>query len=1101
MGVTLQQHRAQIGIFDINCQKLTGGCKYKSSGIKARKSSRRMDVKLVLLLVLLSFGGGPTSINENETGRMIIETKSYNYLPSSVQIKDVNFESKYKYGNRQKTGIKIMHWNAGGKHLINKITNIESVINGYKPSILGISESNFFARHDINDVQIENYKLFLSETINNENIQASRIAVYVHNDIACKLRKDLMNDTFSSIWLEVNLPRQRKFLVCQAYRDWQYMGQADNESKSIQAQCSRWVEFIDQWEKALQTDLECLVVGDLNIDHTKWTNPNISKNSITYKLKPLIDVLFNRILPYGAAQCMVGPTRFESGNAASGLDHFWTNKPNKLSEVHAYFQGSDHKVIIGTRYTKSLVRNPRFIKKRSYKNFQPNEFLKAMRETSWWDLYSCEDPEKAVEIFTQKMTLILDDMAPVKKYQVRSNYAPWLTSKTKDLMNERDLAQKTAAETGNEEDWKKFKVLRNQINGILKKEKRDWQASRLENCATTSDIWKTVKSWLGWNTGGTPTQLVVNGELVNKPKQLSKCMNEFFVNKVTNLRGSIPPCRKDPLDRVRNLMQSRNCSFSLRFAHPDDISKVIKNLKSSKSSGLDDIDSYVLKLACEEVTPAITHIVNLSIGQSYFPTFWKTSKVIPLFKKGDKTIPKNYRPVSLLPITSKILERVVYEQLVKYLEDNCILHPSHHGFRKNHSTTTALLEMYSSWVDAYEQDKVTAVVLLDMSAAFDLVDKTILIEKLKLYGLDSCSSAWMESYLSSRSQQVFLDGELSDILPVNVGVPQGSILGPILYCLMVNDFPEVAHNHPPADDSLAFWNTYCSNCGGISCFADDSSFSKSNKDTQSLNEELKVKYKEISEYMASNRLVLNSDKTHLLVMASTTQHRLYDNYEVELDTGLETILPQNHERLLGCEISSNFKWNEHIKDNELSLHRQLTSRINALQKISYAASFSTRKMIANGIVISRIIYAIQLWGGANDYLLKILQVLQNRAARFVTRLDIYTSQRVLLLQCGWMSVKQLAAYHSLVLVYKTKTEQKPVFLAESLSKPFQIRTRAASTGALVDNLKTTSEISKLSFISISTKLWNTLPPQIRQAGNLQKFKFQLKVWVKVNVSQ
>ena len=377
----------------------------------------------------------------------------------------------------------------------------------------------------------------------------------------------------------------------------------------------------------------------------------------------------------------------------------------------------------------------------------------------------------------------------------------------------------------------------------------------------------------------------MNGELVNKPKQLSKCMNEFVVNKVTNLRGNIPPCRKDPLDRVRNLMQSRNCSFSLRFAHPDDVSKVINNLKSSKSSGLDDIDSYVLKLACEEVTPAITHIVNLSIGQSYFPTFWKTSKVIPLFKKGDSTIPKNYRPVSLLPITSKILERVVYEQLVKYLEDNCILHPSHHGFRKNHSTTTALLEMYSSWVEAYEQDKVTAVVLLDMSAAFDLVVKTILIEKLKLYGLDSSSSAWMESYLSSRSQQVFLDGELSDVLPVT----------------------EVAHNHPPADDYLAFWNTYCSNCGGISCFADDSSFSKSNKDTQSLNEELRVKYSEISEYMASNMLVLKSDKTHLLVMASATQHRLYDNYEVELITGLETILPQNHKRLLGSEFSSNFK--------------------------------------------------------------------------------------------------------------------------------------------------------------------------------------------------
>jgi hypothetical protein len=286
---------------------------------------------------------------------------------------------------------------------------------------------------------------------------------------------------------------------------------------------------------------------------------------------------------------------------------------------------------------------------------------------------------------------------------------------------------------------------------------------------------------------------------------------------------------------------------------------------------------------------------------------------------------KNYRPVSLLAITSKILERVVYNQLIQYLEDNNLLHPSHHGFRKNHSTTTALLEMYSNWVENHEQDKVTAVILLDMSAAFDLVDKSILIDKLKLYGLDDGSSSWMESYMSQRSQRVFLDGELSDTLSVEVGVPQGSILGPILYCLMVNDLPEVPHNHLPVDGIPSFWNTYCSNCGGISCFEDDSSFSRSSQNPEILNQDIKEKYSDIAEYMASNRLVLNSDKTHLLVMASSTQHRLHGNYGVQLDTGSEIILPQDNERLLGCQISSNFKWKDHIQDNEFSLQRQLTS--------------------------------------------------------------------------------------------------------------------------------------------------------------------------------
>ena len=151
-------------------------------------------------------------------------------------------------------------------------------------------------------------------------------------------------------------------------------------------------------------------------------------------------------------------------------------------------------------------------------------------------------------------------------------------------------------------------------------------------------------------------------------------------------------------------------------------------------------------------------------------------------------------------------------------------------------------------------------------------------------------SSWMDSYLSNRNQKVFLDGELSDALQVEVGVPQGSILGPILYCNMVNDLPEVPHDHLPEEGSSSFWNSYCKNCGGISCFADDSSFSKSHKDTNILNENIKQDYIKISDYMAAKKLVLNSDKTHLLVMASSTQHRLHGNYRVQLDTGAEIIL-------------------------------------------------------------------------------------------------------------------------------------------------------------------------------------------------------------------
>ena len=155
------------------------------------------------------------------------------------------------------------------------------------------------------------------------------------------------------------------------------------------------------------------------------------------------------------------------------------------------------------------------------------------------------------------------------------------------------------------------------------------------------------------------------------------------------------------------------------------------------------------------------------------------------------------------------MERAVYQQLIEYLESNQLLHHSHHGFRQHHSTATALLEMYSNWLDAFEDEKITAVILLDMSAAFDLVDKSILVEKLKLYGFDRHSADWMENYMSGRSQQVYIDGVLSDPMAVDVGVPQGSMLGPILYCLMVNDLPEVPHNHEPGDrGDPSVWNCH-----------------------------------------------------------------------------------------------------------------------------------------------------------------------------------------------------------------------------------------------------------------------------------------------------
>ena len=213
MGISPQEHRIRIGIFNNKSKYSSGVGKLSLNKRRSENPTNWMDIKLVIIFSLLLVWDGNIHEENCKVSGQFIKHRSIAVGTKSVEIVDHNFESRYKFGNKKKNGVKIMHWNPGSKHLHNKKGNIESVINGYKPHILGVSESNFLNHHDINDVQIENYKLILSDTLANENIKASRVAVYVHDDIACTVRKDLMNDTISSIWLEVNLPRQKKFLV------------------------------------------------------------------------------------------------------------------------------------------------------------------------------------------------------------------------------------------------------------------------------------------------------------------------------------------------------------------------------------------------------------------------------------------------------------------------------------------------------------------------------------------------------------------------------------------------------------------------------------------------------------------------------------------------------------------------------------------------------------------------------------------------------------------------------------------------------------------------------------------------------------------------
>ena len=283
----------------------------------------------------------------------------------------------------------------------------------------------FFKTQDLQDVQISDYKLHTCPTLNNPALGYSRIVVYTHKSLVCKLRPDLMSNECSSIWMQV---------VCQTYREWQLLHQPDQSSKSVEAQLNRWVTFLEQWEKALDTGLEVVVVGDMNINHQDWALPTNRQSSQTKKLKSLIEELFRRIFPHSVSQCVTVPTRFMRGQPQTGLDHFYTNRPDKLSQVQTQFcGGSDHKLIFATRHSKVIKKNARYVRKRCYKNFEPSVFLSELEHIKWWDIYQSDNVEIAVQLFSDKLTVILDRLAPVKTIQTRTKYVPWLSKQTKQL--------------------------------------------------------------------------------------------------------------------------------------------------------------------------------------------------------------------------------------------------------------------------------------------------------------------------------------------------------------------------------------------------------------------------------------------------------------------------------------------------------------------------------------------------------------------------------------------------------------------------------------------------------------------------------------------
>ena len=382
------------------------------------------------------------------------------------------------------------------------------------------------------------------------------------------------------------------------------------------------------------------------------------------------------------------------------------------------------------------------------------------------------------------------------------------------------------------------------------------------------------------------------------------------------------------------------------------------------------------------------------------------------------------------------------------------------------------------------------VLICDQSAAFDLCDHELLIQKMKLMGVGEQASMWFRSYLCSRKQSCIVDGQMSPALDLpQCGVPQGSIGGPIMWLLFTCDQPDVVHEHK-IDGSKV--DRGCreqdqvgghvhhgavdrggGDCGLLVGYVDDGAFSISSRDPTHLSLVLTQKYMKLEDWMNSNKLVINPDKTHLMVMAGKKDAA--KRMSVSIQAGAHNIFPTEKEKMLGGLLHQSLKWNTHIRDDRESLLNQLTSRINGLRKVCINGSFETKCMIANGIVMSKIVYLITVWGGAQQYLVNALQVQQLVAARAVCGPGSWRWSRTKLLnKTGWMSVMQLVFFHTFLQIHKTLKSGVPWSLYQSVQSQYPYQIRNATNGLIRQSFPTGP-----TFKHIAMKCYNQVPIDIK----------------------
>ena len=1151
MGVGIDCYRQRIGTFanskpGIRIRKCKSEISRKLSNFfsNGRKTKVPMaDIIIGALFYLTSYAfilteNFPEETKNNVSSRLADQSSYKNITTSTfcwLTSKEINKLVHTLNGNRRNPGYKYFAWNCDRGYLKeNKLEDVKNYASRHKPNLMSISEVNlkrnennqnenslneFSTEQLMKTFQIPGYDIILPESWN--VFSKARILVYVNSELnvkTCGLQNE--ENHLQVVTLEVGFGRSKKHFVSFYYREWKNSVTGLNDKKS---QAEDLTKLMNIWRRYTDRDQDFVSLGDMNICTKQMDNES-------YAHSDLVDILQEFLLSENCSQLTNQYTRMRSVNGTlqrSSLDHIISNCVSKMSppEVHGVGK-SDHLGIACCRSSKELRSTARTTKKRVYKHFDETAFqtdMRSAKESGCFEkVFESNEIDEATKLFTDAFKEVLDKHAPLKIIQNRVNYQPYVTDEIKKIMEARDMLKEKAAQSGDIKDHDEYKVKRNLVTYKMRNAEKDYFKEKFNNDqATSSELWQTAYSVLGKIRSQFPSQIVVFGQLVSKPIKIATEMNKFFIQKISDLKTETEEIQpEDPTSELKSFMSSKNLpegGFSLREITEDEMKHLIKGLKGKKSCGLDWVCGYSLKLAATILLEELQFITNLSIRTSKHATQWKSSKVLPGWKsKGTKYDAKFYRPISNLDEISKFPERAVHLQTYKYLNEHNLIHSNHHGFLQNCSTATALQQIVDFWMKEFDKGHLVGTLLLDLSAGFDVIEIDILLDKLKEYKFEENTIRWFRSYLKDRFQCVQVESAFSPLLPVKWGVPQGSILGPLLFLIFINELPFLMNK---ARENINR-NINDEKAASIVVFADDNTPMQSAKSLAELEDTLQFKADLITNWFTKNKMVVSGDKTKLLVVKTNASRQNLIGQEININVAGDDTEETSSEKILGVIVNNTATWKNHLygDSDNLGLMKELSKRLGMLRKLRRFLTEKKFKMVLNGLFTSKLLYCITAWscvwgvGGGLDENerrsvsmrkkdMRKLQTLQNKAMRILTNSDYQTPTLQLLESSKMLSVNQLAGYSMATQVFKIFTSGKPNYHYERFFGRLEPRHGAQTRTLLNSESRVEFKLSqgRGTFFYLASSIWNSLPLQIRNARNLQEFKRKSKNWAKFNL--